>query len=136
MKQTLNFWSFLFIIVPLFQWGTFSVIESVVRPFQNASTINLGTTYSVTIESPGQMLYYRFTPTLSSTYTFSSTGTLDTVGYLYSSIYLPITTDDDRGPAYNFTMSSFLTANTAYYLVVKLWNLDQIGSFSISVSRT
>jgi len=103
--------------------------------FQQAITMNLSTTYTVNIVSGGQIVYYRFTPTLAGTYVFASTGNRDTVGTLYNSSYGFLTEDDDSGTDSNFRFSRYLNASTTYYLAVKLYVSSSTGSFSISVVR-
>ena len=101
--------------------------------FSNAIIMSRFTSYTVSITSSGQLVYFRFTPTSSGTYTFSSSGSSDTFGTLYSASQTIIASDDDSGTDLNFRISRSLTANTTYYLVARLYG-SGTGSFTVTVS--
>ena len=101
--------------------------------FSNAIIMSRFTSYTVSITSSGQLVYFRFTPTSSGTYTFSSSGSSDTFGTLYSASQTIIDSDDDSGTDLNFRISRSLTANTTYYLVARLYG-SGTGSFTVSVT--
>jgi hypothetical protein len=101
--------------------------------FSTAIMMLRSTSYIVNITSSRQLVYFRFTPTSSGTYTFSSSGSSDTLGTLYSASQTIIASDDDSGTDLNFRISRSLTANTTYYLVARLYG-SGTGSFTVTVS--
>jgi uncharacterized repeat protein (TIGR02543 family) len=101
--------------------------------FSTAIMMLRSTSYIVNITSSRQLVYFRFTPTSSGTYTFSSSGSSDTFGTLYSASQTIIVSDDDNGTGFNFRISRSLTANSTYYLVASLYG-SGTGSFTVSVT--
>lgn len=108
--------------------------ESDGTSFDKAYIAESGQSYDVDITTGGQMVYFSFTPTTSGTYTIQSTGSSDTYGYLYSASQSELTSNDDGGNNRNFGITYNLTAGTTYYVVVKLYNSSNTGSFSVSFS--
>ena len=102
--------------------------------FLSALPLTLNSVESVVISTSNQEVYYKFTPTLSGSYVFSSSGSRDTIGYLYSSTQTLITEADSGGTSLNFSISRSLTANTLYYLKVRI-KATGTGSFTITVTR-
>ena len=76
----------------------------------------------------GQIAYLKFTPTVSGTYDFESTGSMDTYGYLYNADKsMTLSTNDDGGSGNNFLISYNLTAGTAYCYGVKFYSNSASG---------
>lgn len=88
---------------------------------------------SVSIDIAGSCKYYQFTPNNSGIYTFESTGDYDTHITLYSSGGTQLALNDDGGADRNFLLSYDMTAGTTYYLKVKCWYSEVVGTFDMSV---
>lgn len=101
--------------------------------FDKAIPMEIGETYYAAITTGGQKIYYAFIPTESRSYTFTSSGSLDTYGYLYNSTQTQITSDDDGGSGNNFSITRSLTAGETYYLVVRLYSSSNTGTFTVTV---
>jgi uncharacterized repeat protein (TIGR02543 family) len=101
--------------------------------FALANNMLVNATYTVNISIGGQLVYYKFIPTISRSYTFSSSGSLDTYGSLFSSTYAILQSDDDTGTGLNFSFSRSLVRDTTYYLRVKLVSTTLTGYFTIQV---
>ncbi|MBR2476608.1 MAG: leucine-rich repeat domain-containing protein [Clostridia bacterium] len=95
--------------------------------FEDALIINANQQQSITTTSSGQMVYFEFVPNRNKTYRFYTTGSKDTLGYLYSSSKSQITSDDDDGDGNNFMIEYDLTAGQTYYIGIKLYS--GTGSF-------
>ena len=80
--------------------------------------------------------YYRFIPSISGEYEISSESPIDTYGYLYNSSQNLLTDDDDSGDAHNFKIAYNLTAGQTYYIKVKGYGDDEIGSYSLSITAS
>lgn len=73
---------------------------------------------TVSVDSSSDGVYCSFTPSNGGTYTFYSTGSADTEAVLYNSSLSQITSNDDGGDNYNFSLSYRLSSNTTYFLKV------------------
>jgi len=116
--------------------GTATV--TVVPGSHSYATISFGDNlYFESSDSPltaGQHRWYKFTPTESRKYVFTSTGTLDTVGELYQGDTL-LASNDDGGAGNNFLIERDLTANTEYRLKVCGADTSVSGSIHLGVYR-
>lgn len=84
---------------------------------------------SAIISVGGEHYYFKFTPTESGYYTFSSTipnGEGDGYCYLYDGQGIQLASDDDSAGNLNFNLGYYMEANTTYYYGVKYWD----GSFT------
>ena len=90
-------------------------------------TIYTGNT-TATISTGGASAWYRFTPSTSASYTFTSTASSDTVAYLYNSSGTQLAYNDDGGENTNFLISYSLTAGYTYYYKVSFYNSTATGS--------
>lgn len=99
-----------------------------------AITLPLSTYVGGSIECPCAEKWYRFTASNSnaSQYTIYTSGSLDTVGYLYNSNGTLITSNDDSGANMNFSITSTLTYGATYYLKVKAYS-SNTGSYNVRV---
>ncbi len=77
----------------------------------------------------------------SGTYSFSSSSSIDTYGYLYESSFDPsdpshnlIASDDDGGGDRQFQISRYLQSGRTYILVVTTHRKNTTGNFSVRVS--
>ena len=81
----------------------------------------------------GEMAYYRLNPAADGTYTFTSVGSLDTVGKLNDKNLSNLMFDDDGGENKNFFLQKELTGGTTYYLVMYLKDSTASGKFTLRV---
>ena len=79
----------------------------------------------------------KFTAPSRGTYIFTSTGTEDTVGYLYNSATTSTTLaeNDDYNGSNQFYIEYTMNANQAIYLGVKFYSSDRSGSISVSITK-
>ncbi|MBE6762002.1 MAG: DUF3289 family protein [Ruminococcaceae bacterium] len=86
---------------------------------------------------PGTEIWYRFTASASNAaeYTIYTSGSLDTMGYLYSSNGTLITSNDDGGGSLNFSITEELTYGATYYVKVKAYG-SNTGNYDIRVGYT
>ena len=96
-------------------------------------TITLNATKTASITTAGNMKYYKFTPASSGKIQFYSSGSNDTLGYLYNSSMTQLAYDDDSGSDKNFKLSYNVSANTTYYLGCKFYSSTRTGSFSVTL---
>ena len=110
------------VIVQLKEDTSQLVISSV--PYEN----------NIAIEA-GELKYFKFTPEISGSYKFYSTGNYDTYGYLYDSNRSEITHDDDSGEERNFLITYNLTAGTTYYWGARFYSSSQTGTPTIHLEQ-
>lgn len=86
---------------------------------------------------PGTEIWYRFVASASNAaeYTIYTSGSLDTMGYLYSSNGTLITSNDDGGGNLNFSITEQLTYGATYYVKVRTYG-SNTGSYDIRVGYT
>ena len=70
---------------------------------------------------PGTEQWFKFTPTESKTYTIHTTGSLDTIGYLYSCCECLVAFNDDFAGKVNFRIVQYLTAGKTYYIRIRAY---------------
>ena len=99
--------------------------------FERAIQAEVGGSYTVTIDTAGEKVYYKFTATESKSYTIKSSGGLDTYGYLYDSSQSQLTYNDGST---DFTITRSLTAGETYYIVVKMCSSSETGTFTLTIS--
>jgi len=109
------------------------------NPFDTATIINdiiQDLPLSDTIDVSGAQDYFKFTAQVSGTYTFYTTGSLDTIGTLYGSNQgILISNDDDNSTNYNFNLSYILTAGETYYISVSAYSTNT-GAYTLNSSLT
>ena len=86
-----------------------------------------------TIACSGDQVWYKFTTPESGSYTISTEGDLDTMGYLYDVNGCMITSNDDCNGR-NFSITANLNGNTTYYFMVRAWS-SNTGSYSVGVTH-
>ncbi len=96
------------------------------------TTMYLGDVKSVSITSSGGCKYFKFVPEYSGSYSFYSTGSVDSYGYLLDSTGTQLTYDDDAGDDLNFNITYSLTAGNTYYLKAAMFS-SNTGSYSATV---
>ena len=99
----------------------------------NSTRIYYNSPASGNINYVGDVDFFKFIPTVSKSYGFKSTGSTDTLGYLYDSSGSPINNNDDYDTL-NFNMTEYLTAGNTYYLKVQHWNNTSTGAYSVIVT--
>ncbi len=88
----------------------------------------------VEVSSSGEDNYHSFVPSKTCEYIFYSTGSVDTVGYLYDSEMNQVGYDDDSGSGNNFRIAKTLTAGVTYTLKTYLYS-HRSGSYTLNVER-
>ena len=89
---------------------------------------------SAIISTGGEHYYFKFTPTESGYYTFSSTipdGDGDGYCYLYDEQGFQLASDDDGAGNLNFNLDCYMEANTTYYYGVKYWDSEATGTIPV-----
>ena len=111
------------------------------RSYETAYEIFEGVYTTVNITTPGQEVYFKFR-TLDSmmrlSYLFKSRGSLDTYGFIRfksSYSYSEVASVDGGGEGGNFSTTQSLSSDYVYYLVVKLVDKTETGSFEIIISQ-
>ena len=84
---------------------------------------------------PGAEIWYKFTPSTTAYYTVYTSGSLDTVGYLYDSNCNQLDYDDDDGSGLNFKIVNRLIAGQTYYIKARAFG-GNTGYFNIVVTNT
>ena len=111
-----------------------------VQDYSNSSTSSHSVTGTLFIGSKNininnNYTYYSFTPSTSGSYTFTTSSTYsystyDTYGTLYGSNWREISSNDDSGNGQNFSITSYLTGGSTYYIGVKLYNSSSNSSYA------
>lgn len=100
--------------------------------FDHAYYIPNNVYFEGTIDFPGDIDYFIFSPDISGTYTITSTGTTDTYGTLYNTDHSVLASNDDfAGLGANFQISYNLTAGQLYYFSVRHYNPNCTGDYGI-----
>jgi uncharacterized repeat protein (TIGR02543 family) len=102
--------------------------------FEYAYDITSGDSLPAVIDTAGEYVYFKFTATESKTYTFQSSGSYDTYGYLYNSSQSQLSSNDDGAGNGNFKITRSMSAGETVYLKVKLYSSSSIGTFTVTVS--
>lgn len=76
---------------------------------------------------------FKFVPTESGTYSFFTTGSMDTYGYLVNSSHTVLASNDDSGAGSNFKIDYALTKGQAYYVSVQGYGNSATGNYTICV---
>ncbi len=79
--------------------------------------------------------WFKFIPQESKKYTIRSTGSMDTIGYLYDCCGGLITSNDDFAGKLNFRIVEYLTAGMTYYIRVHACG-DQTGNYTLEATAT
>jgi len=114
---------------------------------------SVSTTYSGTITTSSQYYtrkgatgtyYYQAIQVqvpVTGEYTFQSSSTTDTYGYIYQGNFYPtypqynvVGEDDESGGSNNFKITASLRSDITYYLIVTTYHTVRIGSYVISAS--
>ena len=101
--------------------------------FEYAYDITSGESLPAVIDTAGEYVYFKFTATEAKTYTFQSSGSYDTYGYLYNASHSQLSSNDDDGDGSNFKITRSMSAGEVVYLKVKLYSSSDTGTFTVSV---
>ena len=104
-------------------------------PTPQVSTVGTGT--SRISVAAGHTVRVKFVAPSRETYVFTSTGTVDTVGYLFSSATTStaLASDDDSGGNNQFRIEYLMNANQSIYVGVKYYDSSQSGTIAINISK-
>lgn len=84
--------------------------------------------------SAGTISKFAFSPAASGSYSFFSTGSADTYGYLYDASGTVLKSDDDSGTGSNFKITYTLEKGVQYYFGVKYYNASASGIVSVELT--
>ncbi|MBR2972193.1 MAG: leucine-rich repeat protein, partial [Clostridia bacterium] len=101
--------------------------------FEKAYIITSGESLPAVIDTAGEYVYFKFTATEAKTYTFQSSGSYDTYGYLYNASQSQLSSNDESGDGSNFKITRSMSAGEVVYLKVKLYSSSNTGTFTVSV---
>ena len=97
------------------------------------SDIALSTVKDVAV-SAGETVYLKFTAPYTGRYTFYSSSSSDTYGYICDSNKKSLASDDNSGSNNNFLITTTLTQGTVYYLGVKYYNSSNSGTIPVTIN--
>ena len=105
-------------------------------PLPEFHPIELNESTEVTITTPGETVYFSFTPSETAGYKFYSTSNYiyDTYGYIYDSDLQILAENDDGGNNYQFHVSWRMEAGTTYILGARLLG-DNTGIFNVHLDK-
>lgn len=101
---------------------------------EQIQSVNIGNnTISI---SAGKTVRVSFTASSAGKYSFTTIGSADTFGYLYTSTTGgEIASDDDSGTDRNFKLERNLSANETIYIGVKYYDSSASGSISLRINK-
>ncbi|MCM1114738.1 MAG: leucine-rich repeat domain-containing protein [Clostridium sp.] len=113
------------------QAGSYALYYAVSNqiPF-DCSSIDIGI-YDVSIVAGGMTAYYPFTPNHKCTVKISTSGSLDTIGYIYDANFKELAYNDD-GTDVNFEITYTLDAGKTYYFAAKRFDPVRTGEFKFN----
>ncbi len=98
------------------------------------TNINGCGTTTAAIDCAGDLDYYGFVAATPGSYTFATTGSLDTELRFYDANGDVITTDDNSGTGNNASITWTLTNGVRYYVAVNEKGYDDTGSYNLEIS--
>ena len=97
------------------------------------SDILVGVTQNFKVKA-GETVYIKFVPANSGVYTFFSSSSADTYGYIFDSNKNQLASDDDSsGNGNNFLITYTFKSGTVYYLGVKYYNSSNSGEIPVTI---
>ena len=98
-----------------------------------ATNIDVNSSTRGQIETRGDYDYFRISLATVGTLTVSSTGTLDTYGYILNSSRRVIASNDDGGTGTNFRILRELSAGI-YYIKVRAYSSALLGNYNLNIA--
>ncbi len=92
------------------------------KSFSDAFTVHINSTQSVTTTQENPTVYFEFTPRITGEYSFYTTGSYYTRGYLYDAEQNTIISNRYGGDNDNFKITYTLTAGEKYYIAAECYN--------------
>ena len=89
---------------------------------------------NVEIDEADEMIMFSYTPKSNGTVNIFSTGSYDTVGYLYDSNMKLVAYNDDNDSG-NFGFDYYMQANETYYIVCCMYDDYTTGDFTLNISQ-
>lgn len=89
---------------------------------------------NVEIDEADEMIMFSYTPKSNGTVNIFSTGSYDTVGYLYDSDMNLLEYNDDYSDT-NFNFEYYMTAKETYYIVCCMYDDYTTGDFTLNISQ-
>ena len=96
------------------------------------SDIQVGVTQNVKVDA-GKTVLLKFIPYQSGVYTFTSSSSSDTYGYIYDADQKQLASNDD-GNGRNFLITYTLKRGTVYYLGVKFYSSSASGEIPVKLT--
>lgn len=93
-----------------------------------------GVSKTVNIENAGDIQYYSFIPKTTYTYAFTSSGRMNTAGFICDTNMKVLASDSDTEDGKNFRVVCKLYAGTQYYLGAKIEDSVQTGAFTVEIA--
>ncbi len=104
-------------------------------PNYSYPTISVSDSVTTNITTPGEYAYFYFIPEESGYYHIESFGDCDTYGYLYDEDMNELAYNDDGDYNRNFAMRVYLEKDKKYIIGCRLYDEDEIGTFTVSVNK-
>ena len=101
---------------------------------ETATDVTVPSSTAGSLESPGDLDYFRITLQQAATLELQTTGSTDTYGSLYRENGSLIATDDDGGNNVNFRITSAFLAAGTYFLEVRGFSSSTTGSYSLEAA--
>ncbi len=96
------------------------------------SDILVGVTQNFKVKA-GETVYIKFVPANSGVYTFYSSSSTDTYGYVFNADKNQIVSDDDGGNNNNFSITYTFKSGTVYYLGVRYYSSSNSGEIPVTI---
>lgn len=114
---------------------TYQITDDYSDTTAKAFVVRLHTKTQGTINRSGDVDYFKFKPTVTGVYLIYTTGSVDTMGYLYdASGNLLIQNDDESLLGRNFALKCKLEAGKTYYIKVKGYSTNT-GDYTLNISK-
>ena len=118
----------------------YAVSDDYTNENSSATTIQLNNEMAGEINYTKDVDVFKFNPTVNGRYIIETTGSTDTLGYLYENNGYSVTSNDDANSTNkNFSINTTLTANQTYFIHVYHHNkndLDNSGTGGYSIKIT
>ena len=119
-------------LLVLFGSPAFAVADDHGNTCGTATTVNVNSSRTGTIETAGDYDYFRIPVPSAGTLTVSTTGSTDTYGYLKNASCATLASNDDSG-SLNFRIVSAVQAGT-YFVAVRHYSSTATGAYTLNVA--